>query len=350
MSGKIAKTTDPPLQLSLFQNFYGTGAESGGLSNIVDIWDATPKYFVSRKEMASLRNNGLLPSIERNFEFRDRVFHVRISPALVTTKNGDIAYYPSSREEVVEDALRKIAVKQNCGFIHHTGEFGVKFTLHQLRMELYDCGHGITYPNLVESLMILAGCSIEITPDKEKAICKSPIIAALAGVSRDQLRNDGNSRWSAYFNPMVAESIMTVTYRQYDYDRVMSYRSQIARWLHKRIANNYTNASIIQPYNILLSTVKRGSHLLNHTRIRDQVVAMNAAIKELLENPRKPLLWVETSPIPGSRTNAIKDMKYIMHPSPEFVSFVKAANRRQLDGKQAVEELKTARLPNTPHR
>lgn len=336
MSKKIAQTQDQPLQLSLFQSFYGADSESERLSNIIDIWDATPKYFVSRKEMATMRNNGLLSSIERSFEFRDKTFHVRISPALISTKNGDVAYYPSSREELVEDALRKIAAQQNCGFIHGNGEFGVRFSLYQLRKELAERKHGITYPNLVESLLILAGCSIEITPDKDKAICKSPVIASLGAVSKDKLQTDGNSRWSAYFNPLVTNSIMSVSYRQYDYENVMGYRSQVARWLHKRLANNYTNASVVHPYNILLSTVRRSSHLINRSRIRDQVEAMNEAIQELLDSPRKPLTRVESETIRGEKKNAIKDVKYILHPSRDFVSFVKASNKRQLDSKQAL--------------
>lgn len=332
MSNKISTIAENPCQLSLFQSFYGTEAEKGLLSNTIDLWDATPKYFLSRKEMAKLRSNGLLPSVEREFEFRDKKFHVRIAPALLRTKDGDLAYYPSSREEVVEDALRKIAAKQNYGFIHHTGDFGVRFTLHQLRMELYDQEHAMTSANLVESLMILAGCSIEITPDKEKAICKSAILTSLVGVGRDHLAGN-SSQWSAYFNPMVAESIKTVTYRQYDYDKVMGYRSQAARWLHKRLAYNYTNASMIQPYHILLSTVRKSSHLLNHSRIRDQVSAMDAVIQELLEEPRNTLIKAEKLPVQGERSNSIRDVKYTLYPSPGFVGFVKAANKRQSDGK-----------------
>jgi hypothetical protein len=39
----------------------------------------------------------------------------------------------------------------------------------------------------------------------------------------------------------------------------MQYRYRLSRWLHKRLAHNYVQASMLAPYTIRLSTILRDS-------------------------------------------------------------------------------------------
>jgi hypothetical protein len=157
-NGAFAET-----QLSLFQTFLcNTESERDKLSNTIDLWDGVPKYFVSRQEMNKRRVKGLLPTIERSFEYRGRAFTVKIRPARLTDKDAkDKEFYPSAREELAEDALRKIATEQGYGFLNWQNS-GVIFTLHMLRKELSRRGHTLSYQEVVESLDVMAGCRIEI--------------------------------------------------------------------------------------------------------------------------------------------------------------------------------------------
>lgn len=51
------------------------------------------------------------------FHYRDRTYAVSISPARIMDLNGKQRdYYPSTTEELVEDALRKLALDQQKGF------------------------------------------------------------------------------------------------------------------------------------------------------------------------------------------------------------------------------------------
>jgi hypothetical protein len=62
-------------------------------------------------------------------------------------------YYPSPREELVEEALRKIACDQVKGVYLDDGA-GVQFTLYELKKELKERGHDIDKVDLVEALKI----------------------------------------------------------------------------------------------------------------------------------------------------------------------------------------------------
>jgi hypothetical protein len=324
-------------QLSLFQTFLcNDDIERGRLSNTIDLWDGIPKYFVSRQDMNNRRNpEGYLPSLEKTFDYRGRAFHVKIIPARITDYDGkDKELYPSAREELVEDALRKIAAEQRYGF-SDSHDTGVMFTLHILRRELQKRGHTMSYQQVRESLEVMAGTLIEITSENGKGICKAPILAGLAAVSREQYREDPTARWVAYFNPLVNRSIHELSYRQYDYHRMMSHRSQLARWLHKRLSHNYVQASYMNPYEILFSSVKRDSGLLNYARKRDEVAQFDAALNELKSSG--VILSYEKEERRSER-NKILDVKYILMPAPGFISDVKTANKRLALAEQSLKE------------
>ena len=93
-----------PEQLTLFQLL--TPGEKA-YSNTVELYDFIPKYHWGKQE----RINGTLQhSLKREFECRGIRYKVRIDPARVEGKDGvDRDYFPGQREELVEDALRKLA-------------------------------------------------------------------------------------------------------------------------------------------------------------------------------------------------------------------------------------------------
>lgn len=316
-------------QLSLFQSFLCNGPEERDkLSNTIELWDGVPKYFMSRQDMNKQREKGILPTLEREFEYRGRVYTVRIRPARLTDQQGkDKEYYPSAREELVEDALRKIAAEQNHGFLDHQ-ESGVIFTLHMLRQELRRRGHALSYQEVVEGLDVLAGCRIEIHSADGTGDYQTPILADLLRVSRSRYKADPKARWMAHFSPLVTRSILSLNYRQYDYHAMMSHSTQLARWLHKRLAHNYVNASLLQPYTILFSTIQRDSGLLEYKEQRHAVRKLDEALDEL--KAHQILVEITKDARRGAR-GCILDVVYRMLPHPVFVGQIKAANKRHSD-------------------
>lgn len=317
-------------KLSLFQSFVcNTEEERGKRSNTIDLWDAVPKYCCSRKQMASLRVNGsYLPSMQREFRHRDRRYLLRLYPAPIRDLDDvERYYYPSAREELVEDALRKLSTEEGMGFHGEAGGLprsGVSFSLYRLRKELAARGHSITYADAKQSLLILARTEIEISEMATGRTLETWIIS-LTGVTSEELKDDPNARWYVDFNVLVSESIIQCTYRQFDYARMMSHRTQFARWLHKRLAHNYTNASLIQPYVCLFSSLRRDSGLLEYARARDAVAALDESLGILQDD--RIISSVDRVTQLGRR-NRIEDVKYSLIPHPEFVREVKAANHR----------------------
>jgi hypothetical protein len=156
-------------QLELFQNILAnTADERDRISHTIELWDAIPKYYVSRAQQNRLRSkDGTLRTITKECQYGRKAFKVLIRPARLTDKDGnEKEFYPSAREELVEDALRKIAAEQGYGFMESDKKgiscTGVIFSLYMLRQELNRRGHSITYYDIVESLFILKRTHIEI--------------------------------------------------------------------------------------------------------------------------------------------------------------------------------------------
>jgi hypothetical protein len=329
------------MQLSLFQNFLcNTEQEKTKLSNTIELWDGVPKYFVSRKEMNKLREKGFLPTLERDFKYGGRSFTVKIRPARLTDQDGrDKEFYPSAREELVEDALRKTAAEQNCGFYEENPEdrrSGVVFSLHILRKELARRGHSLSYQEVIESLQVLARANVEVYSQDGTRFFESSILSALAGVSKKDLQNDPRARWFADFCPLVTESIRALTYRQYNYHTMMLHSAQLTRWLHKRLAHNYSNANVMTPYEIRFSTIQRDSGLLEYKEKRRAVHKLDDSLRELQDH--QILMRFEKQHERGER-NRLLDVKYTLTPTADFVRHVKVANKRLSDSRQRLQDI-----------
>lgn len=319
-------------QLHLFQNMLcNTDEERERFSNAIDLWDSIPRYAVSRQAMTKARENGkYLENHTSVFHHRDRKYAVTISPARVTDLDGQQRdYYPSTTEELVEDALRKLALEQQQGFFDRPSfRSGVVFTIYALRDELARCGHTRSYQEIVLALNILSKSTIEIRESgKGELLAVSPYLPALIAVSQHRLRDDPKARWAAQFHPFVTESIDKGTYRQYNYDVVMSHEGRLPRWLHKYLALKYTFADFTKPFQMHYTTIKRDSGLLNeYTRERAAIDAVHKALQDLRD--KGVLLSFERKNITGPRKKLL-DVVFTVWPSLDFIKEAKAANKRQ---------------------
>lgn len=322
-------------QLDLFRSFLcNTDDERGQLSNTFDLWDSIPRYAMSRQQMDKIRKEkGFLSLQHIPFQYRQRPFEVRIQAARIYDEKTktETDYYPSASEELVEDALRKIAAEQlNAFFDKPNYRSGVVFSLHMLREELKLRGHARSYQQIILSLNILARSTIEIrTLDGEKGegFSISGYFSGLAAVSKNKLAKDPQAKWIVQFHPLVTQAIDTLTYRQFNYAQMMSHSTQLARWLHKQLSLKFTFASLTAPpFDMRYSTIKRDSALLNsYARERDAIAALDAAWSELKTSG--VLMKVEKNEVLGSRSKLV-DIVYTLTPSHKFATEMKAANKR----------------------
>jgi hypothetical protein len=316
-----------PQQLVLFQTFLPAEDPDDKYSNTIELYDAIPKYFSNAKAMNAMRNHGVyLPTLERVFQHRNETYTVHIRPARLKERSGEEKeYYPSHREELVEEALRKLACDKMNG-VYLDNLAGVKFTLYELKQELKSRGHDIDLPRLIESLTICNGVLLTVSRVDGKVVLRSPIFPILLlGSKQDWLQSPKETRCYVQFHPFITQCISHLTYRQVDYSAYMSYTHRLSRWLHKRLAHNYTQAGLLHPYTIRMSTILRDSGTHEATRTSDNARGIERALNELTK--RAILLSVTKETIRRSR-NHLVDIKYVLLPTMEFVSEVKKANLR----------------------
>jgi len=325
------------LQTDMFQEFLcNTEDQKRLLSNTIELWDCLPKYSVSQVEQNKIRTKeGLLPLLRKDVTFMGYQYNIFISPALLADENGR-AYYPSANEELIEDALRKIATLQNqCFFDDNEAHCGVTFTLHQLRTELKKQGHSRSYQQVIKSLYVLAGADIEIRVKNGRGVSVEKFMS-LTGFSSEARLDNPDSKWVAYFHSLVRKAMGGVDYRQYNYQQMMHLETHLSRWLYKRLAHYWTNAGPLSPIMLSFADIRKESGMLERSRANDAIKELEAIFEVFLE------ISVFTSfkrikEIRGGR-NKIIDIVYEAYPHPDFIKSVKAANKRQSDAK--------AKLPN----
>ena len=153
-----------PAQLELFKI---DDQNSESFSNTIEIYDMMPKYHFGGVER---KMDQYLDVLEREFVFRERKYNLNISPAaIVDKKTGKtIYYYPSQREELVEDVLRKLSASKERG-VYLDGEAGVKFTLYEVQKELEKIGHGYNINQIKQAIEICSKTGIEIRSKEDQS-------------------------------------------------------------------------------------------------------------------------------------------------------------------------------------
>lgn len=323
---KAKKLTDfnlsKPAQLTLFEMLL---PNEGEFSNTVELYDFIPKYHWGKVQRI---NDKFLDSLEREFECRGVKYKVKIRPASVEDRNGiERYYYPSKREELVEDALRKFVAEGQGVFLDE--QAGVTFSLYQLQEELRRNGHSYSKDQIKDALLICARTNMTVTSENGVSVLVSNLFETLGLQTRDDWKDQSNkSRAFVRFNSLVTKSITSRTFRQLNYEKVMSYKNVIARQLHKRMSHNYLQASIANPYHFLLSTIIRDFGLTQYAQLRDNLRDVQIALDEMIE--KKVLLSYKAEKVlENSKRAKLLDTKFILLPDPSFVSEIIGANRLQ---------------------
>ncbi len=334
-------------QIGFFQGFLvNTSAEGDALSNAIDMWDSVPRYSIHRKKQEKIRlPGGFLPIHKVDFYYRGKTYTAVIRPARIELRDKQgqltgetIEYYPSTREELIEHALRKLAAEQYAGFFDkHDFRSGVAFTLYRLRQELAEQGHSMTYDGLAEGLEVLHYSQITIidpqSDTSDPSLISQSYLPALAKVNKNGRAADPDAKWFVQFHGLVTNSINQINYRQFNYRRLMQCSSQLARWLISQLVLKYTQASIMNSFEMHFSTIRRDSGLLDgYSRGRDAFAAVDEAWEDL-----KNLGAIGTVAKIEERVGRgqLKDAIYTIYTSPQFMKEQKAANRRQSDAKIA---------------
>ena len=312
-----------PEQLTLFSLL--DPRTEANYSNTVELYDFLPKYVWGKSNRIDDR---FLESVERDFECRGKKYSLTLHPARVKTESGvQKEFYLSKREEVVEDALRKIAVFGEAVYLDK--KIGMSFSIYQLQKELKKSGHSFSRQQIVESLNILANTRIVLTCyDDDQVWTFSPIeTLGFKGI------NDETHTF-VRFSALVTKSIDENTFRLYDYQRVMKYKSVIARQLHKRIGHHFTQANFAQKYEITLTTLLRDFGLKPAASLYSNLEDVKDALEEMKDGGAIMSYALGEPTLDAGRRNKLINVKISIVPSVQFLSEIRKGNEKRQQAKE----------------
>ncbi len=294
-------------------------------SNTIELYDAIPKYFWGRVAASDRIGGRYLNILTREFEFRNKAFAVKITPARIQDKKGrEKDYYPGKREELVEDALRKMACDGKGLFLDD--QAGVIFSLNQLRNELKNMGHTYSLAQVKESLLICQKTNILLESDDGGTTVSFQIFDTIGLRTWQDWQQSGNkTKCYVRFNALVTRSIKNGTFRQLNYRACMSYKKNLARWLHKRMSHLFTQASWRHSYSILLTTIIRDSGIKRYQSLKDNLSEVRKVCREMVQ---KNVLtgYTEERRYAGRK---IIDVKFTLKPGYPFIRDMIQANKQK---------------------
>lgn len=314
-------------QMELFGKFITNNSEQ--VSNSIEVWESIPKYFFTPRQMEKLRTpEGLANSFTWKYEHQGVSCLVKFQPALIGQPDGtEKAFFPGITEELVEEALKKILSKQQYA-IHDqkNSETWVRFTLHMIQKDLKSKGKMRSLDEIKHAIEIMSSCVITWGFDDGMEIWKGAILQDLVTVGRKEYLADKDSHHVARLPVFISTAIKELDYRQFNYDRLMGCKEQVARMIYKLLINHFKQASWTNDYHFMYSTLKN-SGLLQQGREIDNRRKVISALKELQKREVLEVFKSEDKKFEGK----INNVKYTISASREFVKEQKAANKRQTE-------------------
>jgi hypothetical protein len=293
-------------------------------SNTIELYDAIPKYFWGRVSTSDRIGGRFLNILTREFEFRSKGFAVKITPARIQDKKGvEKDYYPGKREELVEDALRKMACDGKGLFLDD--QAGVIFSLNQLQKELKEMGHTYSITQIKNALLVCQKTNIMLESADGNTTVSFQIFDTIGLRTWKDWQQSGNkTRCFVRFNTLVTRSIKNGTFRQLNYKECMTYKKNLSRWLHKRMSHLFTQASWKNSYSILLTTIIRDSGIKRYKNLKDNLSEVRKVCKEMV---KKNVLsgFKEERRYSGRK---IIDVKFTLKPGYSFIRDMIRANKK----------------------
>jgi hypothetical protein len=302
--------TPTDYQLSLF--YYDVTER---FTNVVDVYGEIPK-FVHNEPQRREKRSEKLESIQRYFTANGEKYSIVLHPAKVEVldKRGQLKFtyeaFPGTREEIVEDAIMKIAIrKRNIFTLRDTIRVPVK--LYEIEQELIACGHTLNWQEIKESLKILNGSRMVLQKGKRVTWSTSTFPDIL--FSSD---TEGDEIGYVQLHPLVAEGIKAGLYLQIDYDLSMRLKGNYTRKIYKTLASKFKWAGkpASDPFRMGLSSFLDKHSFKVYARLSDNAKVFRSALDELKDEGL--ILSYEERQIKQARK--VSDYEYFITATPKF--------------------------------
>ncbi|WP_187306309.1 plasmid replication protein [Buchnera aphidicola] len=305
--------------MSLF-NLPPSNLKKNEYSNTIEIYDSIPKYIWNLKKIYTNESNAI---IIRKTKIRGKNFLIKIKPAIIEKKNFKTTLiYPGQREEIIEDALRKIALYGKDKIVQ--GKAGVIFTLYELQKELTKTGHGYNLNEIKEGIEVCGGAVLEFMTEDKKTFISSSFFPLIKLTKKSCLYTSHYSKCYVQFNPLVHNSIIDNSFKQYNYTICMQIHSPLARYMYKRMSHYWTQAHEKLPYTPSLISFLNYSSRESSKRISENIRAMKNALDLLIK--KKIINYYQKKEKKNGKK--IIDIKYIITPHANFINQIVSSNKK----------------------
>ena len=338
MDGELVPPITPD-QLQLLAPWY---SQNGRDSRTLNLFDAVPKYpFPTTRFVESSE------PIEAAFTIQGRRYLAEVWPAQIKLASGEVRLaFPGAREELVERALRFLAVQQLVAMRITPSQKGgasgiaVEFTLSRIRRHLEELGHGYKVGEIREALDILSRTRIRLrdvdaAAKKREVFSEDSILTRYAGDFAEGDQSGEESRISVLFHQLATQAIFEMAYWPINQRRVGELKAPLARWLTTRMSHNFRQAQKhayvdgAGGYHIKLSTILAERGLVREKRLRDNVDTVREALKEMVAEKILNALRPFNESLEHAATRGrpqIRDAVWVLYPSSEFVEEIIRGN------------------------
>lgn len=303
------------------------------------IYDLAPKYHHGKDTIVPLER-AKSSSFTKQFQIKGQRFEVTVQAGIVKANDGkEYLQYPSGQEEMIEAALRKMAVSGSA--FNFKGNLGVKFSIYKLQQELKAYGHEARYADIKRSIMVLRRSNLTIK-DLSTGVTWEENFFPQLGIGGWQNRPGSEyHEWFISFHKLVTESIQNLQYRDMNYVDLMSIKGRLARYIFQRMVLLYTFASATAPYcptrNQILDESGQGLDAPSG-KLSEKMARAFAQLKDqgIIER------WEVAERIRKGRS--VENVVYRVFPSKRFVTEIVRANdansyRKKTLGKAKVSEI-----------
>ena len=318
-----------PVQMELFESLL---PDDKHFSNTIEFYDFCPKYVYWRIERLQ---DKFLDRLERDFACRGVEYRISIDPAKIKDSDGVVRdYFPGVVEELVEDALRKLAVDGHGLFLDD--QAAVTFTLYELQQELSKTGHTYSLEQIKKALMVCVGTTIHLTTSGGETIFSDHLFETVGLNTREDWKGQGKkTKAFVRFNSLVTKSIKEGNWRQFNYEISMRFKHIVSRQLNKRMSHNFTQAHLATNYSISLSTMLRDFGLTPYKYMRDNLRHVTKALDEMVEK-RVIRSYTVKDVYDAERKNKLVDALIELKPDINFADQTIKANIKNSHVKQLI--------------
>lgn len=310
-------------QLSL--DLFFSENESTDITRSLSVYDLAPKFVYENalNSFADIEEKGLPTQVSRTFSAKGEHFEVTVEGAnIIDAKGKAFVAFPSTREEIIESILRKLAISGSG--INHDGKLGVLFSVYEISQELSKYGHTATYNQIETSIEILRKSSLIIKNLSTGASWAENIFPQMARGGWIDKKGKNYQRWFVSFHKLVTDNIVRLLYRDMNYPLFMKLPGMLHRYLFIRMVNLYTYAASNKPYQPTRNQILTESGRGTNEPSGKQTERVNKVLKYMQENGIIER-WDITEKVKEGRR--ITNVRYDIYPTQAFINDVIDANK-----------------------